>query len=77
MIPAGIEHFASYASFFGFLCSEEVQGQSAQGRQVFGGVALPSAALVFAERNIHDPVDFVFHAPVTAHGSGKGLDIGF
>jgi len=39
MIPAGVEHFAFDAAFFGFLLFEEIECQAAQRGEVFGGKA--------------------------------------
>ncbi|MDB6122693.1 MAG: hypothetical protein JWQ71_1686 [Pedosphaera sp.] len=73
MVPAGVELFASDAALFGFLPFKHVERETAQGGEVFRCVARAGAALVLAEANLHDPVEFVFNTPMAAaHGAGKG-----
>ena len=75
MIPAGVELFALDSAFFGFLAFEQVQGEAAQGGEIFRRETGAGAAVIFAKAHIQDPVEFVFHALVTAHRPRKGLDL--
>ncbi len=71
MIPACVELFAPDASFFSFLSFEHIEGESAEGGEVFRRITSAGSALVLPEANIQHPVQFVFHAPVAAHGPGE------
>jgi hypothetical protein len=67
MIPTGVELLALDAALLGFLSFQQVQRQPAQCRQILRREAGARPALVIAKTNVQHPVQFVFHAPVTAH----------
>ena len=75
MIPAGIELFSLDATLFGVLFFEHVQGKAAKGGKIFGSITDSSAALIFAEADVHHPVQFVFYAPVATHGASEKLPV--
>ena len=75
MIPACIKLLAPDPAFFAFLLFEQIESQSTQGRQIFGGISSTSAALIFAKTNIHDPMNLVLDAPVAAYRPCEGLHV--
>ena len=75
MVPACVELFASDAALLCFLLLEKIERKPSQCGQILRCVARPSSALIFAKTDVHDPVDFILHAPVAAHRSRKGRHI--
>ena len=51
-----------------FFLFEQMQSKAPQGGEVLIRVPLPDAAVILPKRNIQDPVQAVFNAPMTPNG---------
>src|SRR5262249_52545477 len=47
--------------------ADDVEGESAQDGEVFGGVVLSAAAGVLVQHDVEDPMHLVLDTPMTAH----------
>jgi hypothetical protein len=46
---------------------QQPEGELAYGAEVRGSIACANATVIFAERDIENPMQFIFDAPVTAY----------
>ena len=66
VVPSCLEHFVADASG-SWGCLQNVDGELANGGEVFRRMIAAAAAGIFVEQHIEDPVQVVLDAPVGAH----------
>lgn len=54
--------------------TQEIEGDVAYNGEIFVGMSEPDARFIFPKRDIENPMQAVFNAPVASDRSGKGCD---
>src|SRR3954447_22241260 len=67
LLPLGLSHFAGGGSFVG-VGVEDVEGEASDDGEVFRGVVLARAGVVFIEDDVEGPMQVVFDRPMRPDG---------